>query len=422
MATKTARPRRRQRPLGLAKKRTVRKHKQADPSGPTDEEFAALKTFKSARVLDAEGNEHEFSTDDDVLVVPSGKDPNTAHLLPDTENWVAKIRKIARRSDGEVWAKVEWYWSPQHVASIVKSFDLPSYAAYELFPDIDFQNYIPVESIVDTVKVIQYDDCDLEPPFIGPTTFFCRHVFRPKIKHVTPFSSKEVCSICQQPYNPDAAQRSPELLTMHFCPRETCQAAWHRQCLSTHPITKRPTCTDRKLSLLCSIPSVFLKSSVSPSASTSTSSPSLLSLLSKSEPAPPQSQPGTRKRRRLSEADALSLFGDLPPDLIQLASQPIVKPTFKPSGVGEEAPKRRKGKGKAPKEPRNVIHNVAGNITTVLKARVLINDVVRGITILPRDWRKKIGWDDDAIPSIIVDDDENDQCPPLLCPTCGEHI
>ena len=37
-----------------------------------------------------------------VLVVPSGKDPNVAHLQPDTENWVARIRKIVKRNNGEV--------------------------------------------------------------------------------------------------------------------------------------------------------------------------------------------------------------------------------------------------------------------------------------------------------------------------------
>jgi len=331
-----------------------------------------------------------------------------------------KIHKIARRNNGEVWAKVEWYWSPQDVASIVKSFDPSSYAAYELFPDVDSPNYIPVESIVDAVKVIQYDDCDLEPPFIGPTTFFYRHTFRPKIKHVTPFSTKEVCSICQQPYSPDAAKRLPESLTMHFCPRDTCQTAWHRQCLSTHPIKKRPTCTERKLSLMCSIPSDLLDPPAS--LSSSTSSPSLLSLLSKQKSALPQSQSKTRKRKRYPEADALSLFEDLPQDLVELASQPIVKPTLEPSAAYEEPPKGRRGRKKAPQEPKKVISNVAGNITSVLRARVLVNGVLRGTAHLPRDWRKKIGWDDGVVPSTLVDDSENYPCPPLLCPTCGGHI
>jgi hypothetical protein len=75
-------------------------------------------------VLDAEDEEHEFSVDDEydfsfpitcptrltrylptrtsVLVVPSGEDPNTAHLQPDVENWVAKIRKIVKRDNDEV--------------------------------------------------------------------------------------------------------------------------------------------------------------------------------------------------------------------------------------------------------------------------------------------------------------------------------
>ena len=195
--------------------------------------------------------------------------------------------------------------------------------------------------------------------------------------------------------------------------------AWHRQCLVTHRTRKRPTCNDRQLSLLCSIPTEVLKHS--PSLDPSGSSPSLLSLLSGSNSAS-QSRSGAKKRKRASDVDALSLLRELPEDLTKLASQPIVKPTFHPSGVYRESPKRRSGKGKAPKEPETRIHNIAGNITTVLKARVLINDAVRGTIALPQDWRKEIGWDYDTIPSIIVDGDENGSCPPLLCPTCGEHI
>lgn len=73
-------------------------------------------------VADIEGDEHEFSVGDEygfiskacaptwltcylyasVLVVPSGQDPSTAHLQSDTENWVAKIRKIAQHENGDV--------------------------------------------------------------------------------------------------------------------------------------------------------------------------------------------------------------------------------------------------------------------------------------------------------------------------------
>jgi len=190
--------------------------------------------------------------------------------------------------------------------------------------------------------------------------------------------------------------------------------AWHRQCLVNHRIRKRPACNDRQLSLLCSIPTEALKYSAS-------LAPSLLSLLSNSN-SPSQSRSGAKKRKRASDADALSLLRELPEDLTELASQPIVKPTFHPSGVYQEPPTRRSGKGKVLKESENSIHNIAGNITIVLKARVLIDDAIRGATALPRDWRKKIGWDDSAIPNIIVDGGENGSCPPLLCPTCGEHI
>lgn len=234
-----------------------------------------------------------------------------------------------------------------------------------------------------------------------------------------PFSSREVCSLCQGPYNPDVARQFPESSTMHFCPRDTCRTAWHRECLSTNPMRTRPTCTDRKLSLMCSIPSDLLGTSASSNASPA-SPPSLLSLLSKSKRTPPQSQSNTGKRKQASEVDALSLFEDLPQGLVETASQPIVKPTLELSGIYEQEPKR--WKGKAPQVPENVIYDVAGNIAIVLKARVLVNNLLRGTTILPGDWRKEIGWNGNKTPSTIVDGVENGPCPPLLCPTCGEHI
>jgi hypothetical protein len=173
---------------------------------------------------------------------------------------------------------------------------------------------------------------------------------------------------------------------------------------------------------MCSIPSDLLESSASPSTS-QTSPPSLLSLLLKQGSAPSQSESKpTRKRKRHYESDALSLFEALPQDLVELASQPTVKPTIEPSEIFEEPPKGRKGRKKVSRDPGNVIKNVAGNIRTVLRARVLIHDILRGTAILPRDWRKKMALDDDTAPSLIVDGNENRTSPPLLCPTCGEHI
>lgn len=143
MTPRAQRPRRRQQLLGLTKKRVSRKQKQADPTAPTDEEFATSKTFKSARgekeslvyhrdvlaLTRSYSPRHRWQaarvfyrrrvglhlkpsrrptsltlSPTSVLVVPSGKDPNIAHLLADTENWVAKIQKIACRSNGEVGA------------------------------------------------------------------------------------------------------------------------------------------------------------------------------------------------------------------------------------------------------------------------------------------------------------------------------
>ena len=119
----------------------------------------------------------------------------------------------------------------------------------------------------------------------------------------------------------------------------------------------------------------------------------------------------------------LSRLEDLPSDLVELASQPIVKPTFafEFSDVYEGPPKGR-NRGRKISQPESVINNVTGNITLVLKARVLINDILRGTDTLPQDWRKKIGWDEDTTPGTIVDGDENRSCLPFLCPICGEHI
>lgn len=52
-------------------------------------------------------------------------------------------------------------------------------------------------AVLDTVKVIQYDDCALDPPFIGPKAFFFRHTFRPNIKHVTvSLLYRSICVLC----------------------------------------------------------------------------------------------------------------------------------------------------------------------------------------------------------------------------------
>jgi len=56
-AIMTSKSRRKQR-LGPTRKRTTGKQKQADPTGPTDEEFAALKPFKSARGTDQSSPRH----------------------------------------------------------------------------------------------------------------------------------------------------------------------------------------------------------------------------------------------------------------------------------------------------------------------------------------------------------------------------
>lgn len=156
---------------------------------------------------------------------------------------------------------------------------------------------------------------------------------------------------------------------MHFCPRPACRKSYHRSCLANDKFRDKDKDT-RSLRLLTSSPDtdeVF----------------SLSSLVS-----------GRPRKRRPGIPDPSpspsTILEALPPDLVKVAQQPIVKG----------------------------IHygGVVGNVKAVITARRVIYAAIETLS-LPQDWETQIGVST-AIPKKVG----KTPLPPLLCPQCRGPI
>jgi hypothetical protein len=111
----------------------------------------------------------------------------------------------------------------------------------------------------------------------------------------------------------------------------------------------------------------------------------------------------TKRRRADYRAMQLDKLDTIPRALLTLASQPLVKPTFKrPTSYNE----------------RLVIHDVAGNITPVIKARRIVTDVISGNAQVPEDWKELIGMEEFMECNLI----DGEGCPHVICVDCGVPI
>lgn len=111
--------------------------------------------------------------------------------------------------------------------------------------------------------------------------------------------------------------------------------------------------------------------------------------------------PSTRKRRLTSRHVHLD---SLPLDLVRLAEQPLVRPTFNT-------------------DPRVCasIKDIAGNVTFVTKARMLVQVAISGYTTVTEDWPEELGIEsEEDFESCIVDDGVD--FPHFVCPGCSEPI
>ncbi|KAF8062338.1 hypothetical protein FPV67DRAFT_1702791 [Lyophyllum atratum] len=211
--------------LTLAKKKPYKKRKLAggDPATPTDDEWKGMIEFGSFIVRDEEGDEHTFRRGDTAIVLPHGVKVGQAIELCDY--WVVKIREVRLRTPEDVWTRVQWYWSGDEVHGAIKSFDSKACGRYERIFSDHF-DYVSTSAFDAAVPMKKLNDTDIEQPYIPRDVFYTRYTFEYRARVIQPKPSSEC--LCALPYSPDSP--SPSSL-MHFCPRPACRRWYHAACL-----------------------------------------------------------------------------------------------------------------------------------------------------------------------------------------------
>ncbi|TBU57894.1 hypothetical protein BD310DRAFT_928206 [Dichomitus squalens] len=180
-----------------------------------------------------------FKTGDDVIL---NSPYDGTHDI-----WIGHISQIRANQDRtEAIAKVRWYWSRNDVAAYIKSFKPENYSPYERILSDDY-DYVAPYAFQAITHVHEYHEEDLNPPPIGPTSFFLRTtlVYRgpihgPNRTLQPPLGEHScVCHVAYNPYHLTALQGDSVLTSsphldkdpMHFCPRLDCRTWYHSSCL-----------------------------------------------------------------------------------------------------------------------------------------------------------------------------------------------
>ncbi|KAH7882991.1 hypothetical protein F5I97DRAFT_1978297 [Phlebopus sp. FC_14] len=348
------------------KTRFTRKKQQQNkllPDGPTRSEWEAFQRFRSFIVHDNDGDKHEFKLGDTAYIVPY-KARSLDNSLSWEEHWIAKIREIAAANAEEVWVRVQWFWSPDEVSQVIKSFHPEFCGQYEkIFSDN--HDIISSQCFAGLVEVKRYNEQNLEQLGIGDDDWFFRYNFEYTAKRINPKVATVAC-ICGKPYAPGTDE------IVHFCPRPTCRTGYHQSCLLERGF-EEPVSMERSYQLLQTW------------AETVATAKSLV-------------MPPLKKHQKTStemggHADAgpsaESPFAYFPSDLLAIAQQQIIKGT-KAGGI-------------------------VGNVAPVVAARSIIYRSLTGDGSMPENWENML--DLGAAPAEL-----QQGLPGLLCPGCGSPI
>jgi len=92
-----------------------------DEGVPTEDEWKDMTSYQTFVVADDEEKDHIFRKGDVALLLPSFANPGQDEDMDENELWVAKIRDIRSRNNEDVWVRVQWYYSADDVAAVIKS-------------------------------------------------------------------------------------------------------------------------------------------------------------------------------------------------------------------------------------------------------------------------------------------------------------
>ncbi|KAJ7076459.1 hypothetical protein B0H15DRAFT_863886 [Mycena belliarum] len=332
-------------PKGRARKWSTHKKRKElktplgrEKNAPTAEVWETMTVYMGFTVTDDEEKEHTFRPNDIVRVLPNRR--KVGDPIDDLDYWLCQVVDIRAKSDTNVWALVQWFYSPQEAAEEVPGFDASHCGAYERLRS----NHTDcISSAVFDGKVIvkEYNDTSLMQEEILEGEFFCRYTIDCKNKSISP-PPRTTCS-CLQPYNP--SDPTPGAL-MHFCPQPDCRRFYHSRCVAP---TGAPSAAERDRSFLFRDPDTGI-----PLAFDTLSSASA-----------PAERP--KKRRRANQAPSAAaglaaLLDALPPVLVRAAAQPIVRGgAFHAGGV-------------------------VGNAAAITAARRLVFDALRDGRKVPDGW------------------------------------
>lgn len=176
---------------------------------------------------------------------------------------------------------------------------------------------------------------------------------------------------------------------MHFCPRPSCRRFYHRACLVQDDSISKNASGDRDLQLL-------------------TCWPDTDEALTLGELAPAPRSP-IKKRRKSNDKDTTvqqrtdeDILASLPPNLVKIASQPIVRGAAFVKG------------------------GIVGNMKAVVKARRIVYEAVRDGIEVADDWSQEVGKVSNAVvdPGILGAGGRGKKIVliTLLCPNCKSLI
>lgn len=243
----------------------------------------------------------------------------------------------------------------------------------------------------EVIQIANFVERDIDQKYIDRDEFYTRYTLGMKNRAIKvsnflvilypcspttqPKQGLGTC-ICDTPYQPDS-----DTDIMHFCPRPSCQKAYHQQCLLNGKKEKGDA--DWGLRLLSSSPdtdnTVNLDESVSP----------------------PQKKRRGRPPKNTTEQTMMAVekLALMPVDLVWIAQQPIVR-------------------GRAFE-----LGGVSGNVFAVVRARRMVYEALAGKDV-PQDWESVLssGIGDWRIDYSIVELKKGSKLHPLLCPQCEGAI
>ncbi|THH12565.1 hypothetical protein EW146_g7572 [Bondarzewia mesenterica] len=274
------------------KKKTKSRKLATDLSGtPTEADWHRLDKSDKCLVEDDDEHPYLFSKGEEYAINARMRE----RKCRDHEFWVGKIEEfgmwVSKLGDEEYWAKVRWYYSGDEIAMKISGFDLSSCGRYERFLSTDIALSARLTNIIGRATVKDYDETSINQVQINDGEFYVRRQYDHKKRRVDP--ELFVTCVCTSPYNPDDG------IPMHFCPRPSCHRWYHRTCLERNGHIDSGSNAETHLrNVLCS--------------SADSDLPVII---------PPRHSPKNSRAKK----PVPNILASLPPELIQLAQQQIIK-------------------------------------------------------------------------------------------------